>query len=425
MKVIISNVVSLNGGDFAILDAMIKVLRKAYGADLDIVVYDNNAEIAKNYYPGINYRELVYLKYIVKKSGRIGSRLAKIYNNLLLKRLLSSAKLLSVGSKVLAYSLLSKREREDLIIYNSADLVISTGGTILVENYDLTPRFFDYDLTLALKKPLVFFTQSLGPFNSDENIKNVKRIFNQSQLILLRDEASFDNLKSIGVNMENAHVCADVVFAVADSEIIENAKHKSFRTPFRIIISVRDWPYFKFKGVEEGTVDYYSSIAALCEYVVQELDGEVVFISTCQGIQEYWYDDSLVAEKIFSLLPEKVKTKVIVDRSFNKPEKLKEVMQSADIAISTRMHSAIQALSVGIPVLPIAYEFKTKELFKKLIDEEFILDIESLEPKSTVMIFEKFISYLKLNRADLFQKVEKERISSLEPIRYLIGELER
>ena len=43
-----------------------------------------------------------------------------------------------------------------------------------------------------------------------------------------------------------------------------------------------------------------------------------------------------------------------------------ELAKGFDFVVATRMHMMILSLCVGTPVLPIAYEFKTKELAARL-----------------------------------------------------------
>ncbi len=103
----------------------------------------------------------------------------------------------SKGYKKSAYFLLNKRETEDFANYKNADAIISTGGTYLVENYPLAALYFDFYFSLALKKNIVFFTQSLGPFKTQQNKLHIKKIFDKAALILLRDQQSLDNLEQI------------------------------------------------------------------------------------------------------------------------------------------------------------------------------------------------------------------------------------
>jgi colanic acid/amylovoran biosynthesis protein len=423
MKILITNIVTLNGGDFAILESMMKVMRQTYGEDTEFVVYDMHADIAAKYYPGINFRTLLFVKYNqrLSKPAAILSKFSARFSPI--KRLMKAAEEYGAGKPEYANNVLTKEEKIDFDHYASADIIVSTGGTYLVENYSLSARIYDYDFTLAMKKPLVFFTQSLGPFKKEENKIDIKRVFDKASLILLRDQASYNNLKEINVDVTKARVCADVVFSDSSSAILEAAKTKTISEPIKIGISVRDWKFFKGRTAEEGLEKYYQSVAAVCEHVTLKLGGEVVFVSTCQAIVEYHVDDSRTAQNIYDLLSDAAKKKTSVNSDFHTPEDLKVIMESFDMVISTRMHSAIQALSLGIPVLPIAYEFKTKELFGKLIDKDLIIDIDTVTEEDAIKTFDRFLEYIKVSRKQMFENVNKEHLSALTPIKYLKQEL--
>jgi len=423
MKILITNIVTLNGGDFAILESMINVLKQTYGEGTEFIVYDLHADIAKKYYPGIHFRTLLYVAW--RQQGPKGFPLLKKVLNQFspLKRFMLAARMYAAGRHKIAGMLLTKKERVDFDHYTSADLVISTGGTYLVENYSLAARVYDYYFTLALQKPLVFFTQSLGPFHKPENQRDMKRIFDKASLILLRDEASYQNLKDINVDVSRARVCADVVFSDTSAATLTAAKSRQTGNPLTVGISVREWKFFKGRSTEEGLEKYYRSVAAVCEYIVTGLGGKVIFISTCQAIKEYHVDDSVTAQEIYGLLSELTKKGTVVNTDFHRPDQLKYIIKDFDVVISTRMHTAIQALNLGVPVLPIAYEFKTKELFGKLIDPSLILDIDTIEEERAVEVFRQFLHALQEGREELFENVTKEHLSALEPVKHLKKEL--
>ncbi len=144
----------------------------------------------------------------------------------------------------------------------------------MVENYSLAARFFDYYFSLALKKNIVFFTQSLGPFKTQQNKLHIKKIFDKAALILLRDQQSLDNLEQINVNTANARVCSDIVFAVADKEVLQKAKTTELNKNLKIGISVREWPYFKNPNSKNEMERYKRSVATLCEYITTDLNGD-------------------------------------------------------------------------------------------------------------------------------------------------------
>lgn len=416
MKILITNTVSLNGGDAAILYAEIDLLQAAFGQNIQFTIYDSQPEIASRYYPNLKFRKLIYWN------------VTEIKANKYLQRSLQKAKLfrfrLAVrswhqGRQWLAKLLLPPAELQDLIEYSSADLIVSTGGTILVENYWLEPRIFDYEVSLALEKPLVLFTQSLGPFSIPSNCQALKPIFEKAILILLRDRKSQDHLNEIGVQNYNIHVTSDAVFALADPTSVQQAiaTKKSDRSQLKVVISVRDWQYFKQQDSTTGMQKYIEALQALSIHLVEKHGAEIVYISTCQGIPEYWTNDSKTALKIVEALPENVKLSVSVDTDFHSPTKLAEIVKDYDLVIATRLHMAILALGVGTPVLPIAYEFKTQELFAKFGLKSWVQDIEDICPNSLIETVDSYLDSLPQICQQLFESVEQEQQQALESSR--------
>ena len=135
-KILITNTVALNGGDAAILEAVMHLLRVAFGDDTEIIVYDSSPEVAARYYPGIHFRKLIYFRAISESRIGIIRSLGKRWD---LGRIRLAMKCWNNWPQ-LAYRLLTKDERNDFDYYSSADLIVSTGGTYLVDHYSLAPR---------------------------------------------------------------------------------------------------------------------------------------------------------------------------------------------------------------------------------------------------------------------------------------------
>ncbi|MBW4509589.1 MAG: polysaccharide pyruvyl transferase family protein [Scytonematopsis contorta HA4267-MV1] len=422
MKIIISNTVTLNGGDAAILLSIIDLFRNAFGDDIDFVIYDSQPEIASRYYPNLVFRELLYFQ--LGKAPKI-KFLEKFFSYVLrlinLPRIYLGAWLIQHNLGLVSKILLSQSELEDINHYKSADIVVSTGGTYLVENYALLPRIFDYKVTLLMQRPLVFYTQSMGPFSRQSNRQILSNIFDKALLVLLRDELSYKYVQDLDFNSSNVQVSSDVVFSLANELDLKQACEQSFPkgSCLKIAISVRYWPHFKNSNTIDGMTKYKQAISAFTTYVVDKYQAEVTYISTCQGIPEYWVDDSKVAEEIFDLLPENIQKYVEVNNNFHTPKILLNFLKSHDLVVATRMHMAILALSAGTPVLPIAYEFKTQELFRRLGLGKWVQDIETTNAESITSLFDSFISALPENRQQLFAKVAQEREQALSSITFV------
>ena len=406
-KILITNTVALNGGDAAILLALVETLLQAFGSETRIIVYDSKPEVAGRYYRKLEFRPLLYtrfgagcpnryFRFVLRQVGRLRFRLA-FWLSLR-------------GFRVAAPWLLTRDELEDLEHYSTADLVISTGGTYLVEKYNLASRIFDFHVALKLQRPLVLFTQSLGPFRKPVNRKAFRKVFRQAKLVLLRDENSLRHVRELVGDECNACVSADVAFAFADELVLDRAGQQALSktSSWKVAISVRDWPYIKSLRGKDVMERYTTAIMAATSHLIKNYGAKVTFLSTCQGIPEYWQDDARVAEQIIQRLPNDIRCRVSLNGDFHQPGELVKLLQSYDFVIATRMHMAILALTAGVPVLPIAYEFKTCELFSRLGMETPIPDIKTMTAPDLVANLESFLRTFPEKRALFFQKVKDE-----------------
>ncbi|RUW99178.1 colanic acid biosynthesis glycosyl transferase, partial [Mesorhizobium sp. M2A.F.Ca.ET.037.01.1.1] len=191
MKIIVENTVCLNTGDAAILLAIRHILRTVAGDGLRFFVFDSQPEVAARLYPKKDYPDLEFHKLLSETLFRYPSgsgvkdRLKPHYNRLVHKVLRNFG-----SDSLLGRAFFKESDRRGLDIYQNADLVVTTGGTYLVENYNLERRLNQFRLDAAIGKDPVFFTQSLGPFNKPYNRHELSPIFDRSPLILLRDERS-------------------------------------------------------------------------------------------------------------------------------------------------------------------------------------------------------------------------------------------
>ncbi len=378
MKVLITNTVALNGGEAATVRSIVDLLRRVLGEDTRFVIYEQHPEAASKYYPDLTFRAPLYYR-VSQAPGIPGlRRLIGVLNR---GRFYLAARCWCGGRRSLARGLVTSDQLRELEEYSSADLIVSSGGTYLVENYDLRPRIFDYKISLLMRRPLVFFTQSMGPFRNRRNRRSLRKILEQARLVLLRDEASLEHVRDLDIKSENVHVCTDAVFGLSQRKSITRRKDEQLigKSPLRVAISVRYWPYFKNVSAAIGMERYRFVMAAVAAHLVRKHGAEITFISTCQGIPEYWADDSAVAKDMVDLLDESVKEHVRVDRFFRTPERMLEELESFDLVIATRFHMAVLALVAGTPALAVAYEFKTNELFRRLGLQDWVQDIETID----------------------------------------------
>ena len=388
MHILILNTVALNGGDGAILVALMQGLVARLGPSASFVVHEAQPEAASRYYPDVTFRPTA-----VSSLGQFPRSRAGELRRSATARVMRAAAHGGLGGRMARW-LLPDSARVVLDDYLAADVVITTGGTYLVEHYDLDGRILSFDLALAARKPLVLYTQSLGPFLDPSVRASLRRVLSAARLVFLRDALSRDHLVDIGLRSDHLHVVPDSVFSLADPDHLAAAgvaRRPSGRR-LRVAISVREWRHFTTRTAAEGMERYRAAVRAATVHLVKRHGADVTFLSTCQGIPEYAHDDAQAATTVVGGLPPEVRDAVSVDGRFLGPQAMLDELASFDLVLSTRMHFAIMALVAGIPVIPIAYEFKMRELFGQLGHGQWVHDIESVEPEALVASIDELLA---------------------------------
>ena len=380
-----TNCVSLNGGDAAILEGIGHIMRSEFGDEIDITVHDDSPAAAASRVPFEVRPQLQALAGRARRPFALRRRLR------------------------------ARGDRELLERYSSADVIVSTGGTYLTGNYDMTPRIRELRLARALRRPLVLFTQSVGPLDERRARRALRRSLRDARLVLLRDERSRAELARTGLRAPRTELAADAAFALADPRVLESARER--RSPPRephVAVSVRAWAHFEGDVAATRLERYLEAIAGLVCHLVERRGARVTFISTCQGNPAYAHDDSVVADAICARLPGGVLTRVRSDREAHSPRELIARLGEFDLVVATRMHAAILALAGGALVLPIAYEPKMTDLAEQLGINRFAHEMDAISRRELCASADAMLGDVGAKlRPALFGEVERQRQSAL------------
>jgi colanic acid/amylovoran biosynthesis protein len=405
---LVTNSVALNGGDAAILMGLHRGLRAAFG-EAPVAVADDAWTAAAAAYP-----ELSFVPPLHGSSLRGDARLGGLSRSLRRRRVSAGRALLETAPG-LARAVLPPAARAQLGRLESTRAAISTGGTYLVEHYPLRRRLESIDIPARLGVPTYLYTQSLGPFRAPGAARAVAAVLSRVRKIFLRDERSRAHLLEIGVAPDKLGVFPDAAFALA-----RGPGSKPDGAP-AVAISVRHWGHYVDGDAEAGQRDYRRSIAAAARALV-EVGASVTFLSTCQGQPAYRTDDARYARRIVEEELDGVPA-VRVDGGFRTPGELVDELARYRMVIATRMHFAILALCAGVPVAPIAYEFKTAELFEGLGWGERVVALEGITPERLVAAVEHAYASAESDRARVAELLPALRDGALEPARVIRDDL--
>lgn len=374
MRIHLTGAVSLNGGDAAITAGEVEIFRRQW-PEARLTIGDTHWEVAPHYLPEYTFGPMITPHVVTRDNGgRFGTG-----RRALRRRHLDLVVRATAANRAVGRALMTGPEKRALGPVAAADVVAYTGGTSLTDNYTLEPKLAEMRAAARLGVPYVFMQESAGPFEKPENRTALGSVMAGAALILLRDPRSLEYVVDIGAPRDRCAVLPDTAFALAPD--VQPAPPPESGGP-RIVISMRDWKFFDSADAETGMSAYLDSVAGAVTGAVRTLGAEVVFSSTCQGRPEYWTDDSLVADAVVARLPDDVRARVAVDRLARTPRQLMSYLGTFHAMVSTRLHGAILAACAGLPTLPIAYEFKTHEVWKSLDLSDWVLDINSVDEQS-------------------------------------------
>lgn len=319
MNVLITNSVPLNGGDEALLRALVESLRRAIPGVV-VSVLTKNLDLCRAHLPDLDLgADLEFAR--------------------------------------------SDAERDDARRrYDAADLVLSAPGGFFHDHYAIEPRLRGLELALSLGKPVALAGQSIGPFWKPPSIARVREVFDRLSAICVRDEMSRQCLESIGVSTERVVVGADLAFLWRSLDPALFRVRVTTPTAVRHVgVCVRPWP-LKDDASAERTI---ANAVALVEHLLADPSRRVTLVSTCQGIDGYW-DDSLMHRRVLERLGHALQPRVLVDRQRREPRSLIAALGSLDALVSMRLHGCLLAMLGGTPAAGLGYEDKTEQIYRQL-----------------------------------------------------------
>ncbi len=252
-----------------------------------------------------------------------------------------------------------------------ADLLISGGGSLLQDvTGPLTIPYYLGIVALArmLGKPVMFYAQGIGPVNGVFGRALIRLVADGVDMITLRDRASIDLLREIGVHNPPVELTADPVFGM---DVDRSANAREFwalpgtdRSGKPVMaIFVREW---------RGLSGYKKAVAQLADYMYDK-GWEAAFVPM------QYPGDVAPAREIAGLMNH---NPIIIERGLSFTE-LTGLVSSTDLVIGMRLHALIIATICEIPMVGISYDPKVAE-FLDSIDQPVVKELESITSGSLI-----------------------------------------
>lgn len=258
-------------------------------------------------------------------------------------------------------------------------MLLSGGGTLIQDG--TSTKSLLYYLTIIktahlFGKKVMLYSNGIGPLR-EEHRKMTRKVLNKADIITLRDEASLNEIKSLGVDKPEIILTADSAFDIECKTGGENILKMLgiFPDEKYVCFSVRSW--------KKANDNFCDEIAAAADYIIDKYKYKVLFLPMQPE------RDSDVTHRIQKLM----KNKSMCLDGRNKIEDIMAVIGKAEFCIGMRLHSLIYAVGSKVPVIGIVYDAKVAG-FMDYIKQKYYIDAENISSTELIKVIDECIPRL-------------------------------
>lgn len=233
-----------------------------------------------------------------------------------------------------------------------ADVIVIGGGGLFFDTPETNRWMKGYvslvGLAKRLRKKVAIVGVSVGPIHHWDSRGELKRAFEHSDLITVRDGPSRALLIDCGVEQSEIRVVPDFVFALPSCEQTRAAEILKAETGFTGSDFVVLAPCVYNIGVE-GWIDSYR---ALITEIISTSKRSVVLVPMQRT---NGHDDFYAIERIIEKIDPSVLARVGWIAGAYSPTEIQGVFSLASFVFSERLHGTIMAANTGRPFMSLAY----------------------------------------------------------------------
>ncbi|WP_240222133.1 polysaccharide pyruvyl transferase family protein [Rheinheimera hassiensis] len=236
--------------------------------------------------------------------------------------------------------------RYGMVSEKQIDLVLEASGFAYGDQWPL--RFLQNTAKEVVRfakagKPFVFMPQAFGPFKTEDSKAAMRDIINHARLIFVRDPVSLQHLQSCVPNLPDSVVLTPDftvgLTARPNDEIpVINGPYAAL-IPNNKVVSK-----FNHAGAEQLRNDYITAFAAAANTLASTG-------MQCVLVNHEGKEDAELCEAIAAKAPCQIV-------QIEDPLAVKAFIGKAELAISSRFHGAVNALSQGVPCIATSWSHK-------------------------------------------------------------------
>ena len=285
-----------------------------------------------------------------------------------------------------------------------SDLLISGGGSLLqdVTSSKVIPYYLGVvKIAQFYKKPVVFYSQGIGPVAKGLGKVLIKSIVNKVNHVFVREEGSKKLLESLGVTKAPVTVAIDPVLGIEPKKEVVDKIKALLPDGKKVGFYIRPWKH------DEMMIE---SIARLVQYI--ENKGYDVYL-----IPMYYKEDLKISEEIANKVTGNVH---VIPQELTIDEVVAYTTQF-DFIVGMRLHSLIMAHAVEVPMIGLSYDPKVRGFLKE-VGMPYCMDVDKINETEFKEYVETLITHLEEEK-ERIQTVNKEKKQKVELPAVCISEL--
>ena len=271
----------------------------------------------------------------------------------------------------------------------NADVIISApGGPYfgdLYSSHEMQEHLLHICLSKILRKPVMIYGPSMGPFES--RWRNIIRryILNKVEVISLRDHISEKYLKGLNLSYPLVYLTTDSAFQNITSvnnvrakeimiaeKIIDSQKESNNKFLVGITPTGAEWNYRNIVNSQKEQEKYNQIIAKALNYLINKFDATIVFFPQLYGNS----DDIPLINDIIKLVDRKDNVRILSKKWDSDVQQA--VISQMELFIGNRYHSVIFALKGKVPTVCLAYEHKSVGIMHAAKMDKFVITVSDL-----------------------------------------------
>lgn len=284
-------------------------------------------------------------------------------------------------------------------LYRDANVVLDiSGGDSFSDIYGMPfyrANTLRKKLALREGKPLILLPQTYGPYKSDYALRVAREIVKKCAMAWARDETSYNVLRDLlGASYDPGRhrVGVDVAFVLPTTRPAEKdiaTKRSWFEGDSAPLVGFNVSGLLLNRRKEAAgqyglKADYQDIILTFLRRLLKETTARVLLVPHVVALPGIYESDILACETIAAELEEATSDRVAVAPIMQDPREVKWIIAQCDWFCGTRMHSAIAALSSGVPTAAISYSPKTFGVFETCGQGDHVADPQQLGTEEVV-----------------------------------------